>query len=180
MSRALSLASRIAANRQPFALWFAPRVIDLPLPMQRYDDPFLPYAKAVIKATRERVALYVLDVPAYLALGGAGAVALERTIDFLSDEVACVLHGPFGDARFTALLDKLAFGGDGITLMAGEQYALMTEDRLIAAHWSIQAAGIVSAVRDVPFTLRVLGDEFVYQYRHHDFSEAMQRGIDAL
>ena len=69
-----------------------PRLTKMPLPIQRYDDPFLPFGKAIIDATRDLVCAYVFDLAAYLALGAAGAVALERTIAYVGDDDVTVLH----------------------------------------------------------------------------------------
>ncbi len=178
-----TLYQRIVQQQKPLnlALHFCPRVVDLPLPMQRYDDPFLPYGKAVINASREFVSLYVFDVLSYLAIGAAGAVALERTIDFLNDEIPCVLHGPFGDRAYAKLLDKLAFGGDTITVSTGDDTVeLLDEKGQQQGEWQLTRAEM-RLVDDAQLcTLRVLGDEFVYRHRQFDFQEALHAAFSAL
>lgn len=178
-----TLYQRILQQQKPLnlALHFCPRVVDLPLPMQRYDDPFLPYGKAVINASRAFVSLYVFDVLSYLAIGAAGAVALERTIDFLNDEIPCVLHGPFGDRACVKLLDKLAFGGDAITVSTGDDAVeLLDEKAQRQGEWVLSRSAIQLVDSAQSCTLRVLGDEFVYQHRQFDFQEALHAAFSAL
>jgi hypothetical protein len=177
-----SLYERMMAQQKPrgLALYFCPRVVDLPLPMQRFDDPFLPYGKAIINASREHVSLYVLDVPSYLAIGAAGAVALERTIDFLNDEIPCVLHGPFGGAAFVKLLDKLAFGADALTI-SRDQGVIELIDAKAQRQGAWMQSGDIQIGHDAQnVILRVLGDEFVYAHRQFDFQEALAAAFAAL
>ena len=100
-------------------LRLAPRLQKLPLPMQRYDDPFLPYGKAIIEATRDLVCAYVFDLAAYLALGAAGAVALERSIAFVGQDAITILHGPFASADYVELTYETAFNVSAVTLVKG-------------------------------------------------------------
>lgn len=108
----------VQAHTSRAALWISPRTFPLPLPMQRYDDPFLPLGKAVISATRGLACAYVFDFMAYLSIGAAGAVALERTIAYAGagGEVVTILHGVFADGRYASLTDESAFGVDAITV----------------------------------------------------------------
>src|SRR5262249_31784814 len=70
-------------NQSTLAIGLAPALNKLPYEIQRYDDPFLPYTKAVIDTTADLVCGYVLHLGAYLALGAAGAVALERSLAYI-------------------------------------------------------------------------------------------------
>jgi len=106
-------------KRSSLALWLAPRLQKLPLPMQRYDDPFLPYGKAIIEATHDLVCAYVFDLAAYLALGAAGAVALERSIAFVGEDAVTILHGPFASTDYVELTYETAFNVDAVTLVKG-------------------------------------------------------------
>lgn len=108
------------------ALWLAPRLSQLPLPIQRYDDPFLPFGKAVINATSELVAAYVFDLAAYLALGAAGAVALERTIAYVAGRAVTILHGPFVGDQYLPISDETAFNVDAVTLASPADFAAYT------------------------------------------------------
>lgn len=105
-----------ASRESNLALFMNPRLENLPLPISRFDDPLLPYGKEIIKATQEYVAAYVFDLASYLALGAAGAVALERTIRFASRDNITFLHAPFASDEFSAMADATAFGVDAITV----------------------------------------------------------------
>ena len=100
-----------ATNR---ALLMSPRLTKMPLPMQRHDDPFLPFGKAIIAATQDLVCAYVFDLAAYLAIGAAGAVALERTIAFVGENNLTILHAWFAGSGYTSAAE--AFGVDAVTL----------------------------------------------------------------
>lgn len=88
----------------------------LPLPIQRFDDPFFPFGKEIIRATRDLVCGYMFDLSAYLAMGGAGGVALERTIRYVGRENVTILHGPFGNTNYGAMADITGFGVDAVTV----------------------------------------------------------------
>lgn len=125
----------VQAKHQRDGLLIAPRINRMPLPIQRFDDPFLPFSKAIIDATRDLVSLYMLDVMAYLALGGAGGVALERTIDYINDEVPVILDTMLGLPNGAGLLDRLSFGGDGYTVQQGEQITVHDAQNQQIAAW---------------------------------------------
>jgi hypothetical protein len=93
-----------------------PRIDALPLPIQRFDDPFLPFGKAVIDATRTDAVAYWLDLASYLTLGAAGARALERTIGYIGKQTPKIIHGPFVGAHYSTVVDAIAFDGDALTL----------------------------------------------------------------
>lgn len=108
------LQSAQSRAQSQWALRLAPQIKRLPLPIQRYDDPFLPFGKALIEATQDRVCAYLFDLAAYLSLGGAGAVALERTIAYVDRQIPTILHGPFTGPHFAPT--SAAFHVDAITL----------------------------------------------------------------
>lgn len=112
-------------------LLIAPRVERMPLPIQRYDDPFLPFGKAVINATRDLVCAYMFDLAAYLVPGAAGAVALERTVDYVGEEAITILHGAFTLPTFASLMEETGFGVEAVTLASQEHLDIYTqrEDR---------------------------------------------------
>lgn len=99
-------------------LWLSPRLLALPLPILRYDDPFLPFGKAIISATRDLACAYVFDLAAYMALGAPGVVALERTIHYANagGDVLTVLHGPLASAGYLTACGETAFAVDGVTV----------------------------------------------------------------
>jgi hypothetical protein len=109
------LHTLLTSEQQLSGIMLAPVVSSLPLAIQRYDDPFLPFGKAVIQGTRDLVQIYVFDLAAYLALGGAGAVALERTIRYVDEQIITIIHGPFSRQAFAGLTDIISFGADAVT-----------------------------------------------------------------
>jgi hypothetical protein len=125
-----SFAERLERIQQEcqnnLALLVAPRLTKLPLVIQSFDDPFLPYAKAIINATRGQVCAYVFDLAAYLSIGAAGAVALERTIAYAKGETLTILHGPFAGADYVSLMDERSFNADGVTLVHREDVPAYT------------------------------------------------------
>lgn len=83
--------------------------------MQRYDEPFLPFGKDLIAATRDLVAGYVFDLEAYLVPGAAGIIALERTISYVPSDLVTVLHGTFVTPAIISM-PYLPMNVDSITL----------------------------------------------------------------
>jgi hypothetical protein len=107
------------------AIGLAPSLKNLPYSIQSYDDPFLPLGKAIIDATHELVCAYVFDLAAYLALGAAGAVALERTIAYVPGRIVKILHGPFATGDYAQAAFEEAFNVDAVTLIPTLDRALI-------------------------------------------------------
>jgi orotidine-5'-phosphate decarboxylase len=105
-----------ARTGSDLGLLIAPQLLKLPLPIQRFDDPFLPFGKAIIDATHDLVCAYVFDLACYLALGAAGAVALERTIGYAGKNTVTVLHAPFASTAYAAAAGNVAFNVDAVTV----------------------------------------------------------------
>jgi hypothetical protein len=101
-------------------LLLAPHLSMMPLPIQGYDDPFFPFGRAIVDATRDLVCMYMFDLASYLLLGAAGAIALERTIAYASRDVLTILHGPFVGQGYAGVMDESAFAVDGVTLADGQ------------------------------------------------------------
>lgn len=195
---------KITARRQhspDVLLRLNPRLADLPLPIQRYDDPFLPFGKAIINATRQHVCGYMLDMAAYLALGAAGMVALERTIGVIGLDIPKILHGPFAGQDFSPAFERTAFDIDAVTLVdAGD-----------LAHYLTNAPGAAFVVEDdmsmvaperggllLPnadkqisnrlvfrdrnadvITLRITGDDVLYAGRGDNFVESTVKALES-
>jgi len=149
-------------------LWLAPAVARLPLAYLRYDDPALPYSRALINVTAGAVCGWVFDLAAYLAFGAAGAVALERSAALAAGRGLTILHGPFSTPDYAAMLDGgLAF--DAVTLAAASLRPAYTQARQRGAFVLSgggeapagdvfePAAGLfrVDAGEDVPLALRL-------------------------
>jgi hypothetical protein len=97
------------------ALFLNPRLENLPLSIARFDDPFLPYGKEIIRASQDLVVAYVFDLASYFSLGAAGIVALERSIRFAGDSVT-ILHAPFATGDYSAMADITGLGVDALTV----------------------------------------------------------------
>ena len=198
-----SFADRLAAAQQTTgsrALLMNPRLSLLPLPMQRYDDPFLPFGKAVIDATRDAVCAYLFDLAAYLALGAAGAVALERTIAYAraGDGTVCILHGPFASGAYAEAAGKSAFDVDAVTVadlqyldaytaeqgrgafvvQRGEQPVIIPLPGDAGVYW--QDAGLFTMLTSTGrmVQMQVAGEKVLYAGRGDDFAERIRTALD--
>lgn len=73
----------------------------MPLPAARWDEPVLPFNKAIIEATADLVCAYKPNLGFYLQWGAAGVIALERTIAFIPDHIPVILDCKTGDISHT-------------------------------------------------------------------------------
>lgn len=179
-----------------------PSVMRLPLPIRRYDDPFLPFGRAVIKATSAVVCGYVFDFAAYLSIGAAGAVALERTLNALPDNRLAILDGRFAGSAYADVADEIAFVSDGLTLASADHLAdyLRRADRCPLVYGEPTLADslppsagvfcppqvIINRIDGAAYRLRIAGDDVLYCASGDDFADhiraalvAMNRGEDA-
>lgn len=175
------------AELSDIVLWLAPQLQQMPLPMQRFDEPFLPFSKAIISATRDHVWGYAFDLAAYFALGAAGIVALERAIAFAraGHDVFCALHGPFASGAFAAAVSDSALAVDAVTISTEEAAAAFFKVGVMplmvgamvgtaGGRWSAEndAVELVNGVR-----LRVLGHAVLYAGRGDSFAEDCRDAI---
>lgn len=199
----LHFAEKLSSAQQrtgsTLALLLAPRLDRLPLTIQQFDDPFLPFAKAIIDATRDLVCAYVFDFAAYLAPGASGAVALERTIRYAGGETVTILHGPFAGASYHVLLDETSFGVDALTLTDGldlDSY-LQRPDRsafIVRSGYerSVDAPGTggffwmedglfkLMGVDGEPLEIRLIGEEALYAGMGEDFAQQTRAALEKL
>lgn len=91
----------------------------VPLPLARTDDPLLPFAQALIDATRDVVCGYVLDPAYFLADGAASVIALERIAAYVPADRVIVFDARFGhvgaSAPAYARATREAFRADAVT-----------------------------------------------------------------
>lgn len=106
----------IQTNRTHTLVRISPYLMRMPAPVKAYDDPFLPFAKLIINATRDVVCGYIFNFPAYLAVGAAGIVALERTIAYVDSHLITVIDGQFAGADYVHLTDEGTFNADALVL----------------------------------------------------------------
>lgn len=184
------------AARSNIVLVLAPHPARLPLPIQRYDEPFLPFGKAIIRATHDLVCGYMFDLAAYLAVGAVGAVALERTIAYVGRELLTILHGPFAGAGFAQLLDESAFGVDAVTLAQrhdlpaymgrADRSAFVVErgnqeEIAVPMHFGVYWQDERLLVAQTPnrvLSLRVIGEDALYGERGEDFASRIRAGLE--
>lgn len=167
------------------ALLIVPRIDKLPPHIARYDEPFLPFGKEIIRATRDLVAAYVFDLPSYMALGAVGMVALERTIDYATDSAVTILHGAFALDSFAIVSDENAFGVDAVTLapgMARDPFVRRADrgafviDAWAGDRYELDTGRMVCG----DLTLQVTDEAFLYMHRLPDFAEVLAANVEVL
>ncbi len=67
----------------------------------RYDEPVLPFNKAIIDATADLVCAYKPNLGFYFQWGAAGIIALERTIAYIPNHIPVILDCKTGDIGHT-------------------------------------------------------------------------------
>jgi hypothetical protein len=170
----------------------APRIEKMPYGIMRYDEPFLPFGKAIIDASKALVSAYVFDLAAYMALGAVGMVALERTIDYAGQDVITILHGAFGSPDFALVSDENAYGMDAVTIVQGVMPTRFMErqDRMAfildsgtptdstdgVGRWWINH----DLMRLNEHSLHVTTEAFLYKHRHEQFRQALREELEAL
>jgi hypothetical protein len=184
----------ITKQQSDLILYFAPKLTMLPLPIQRFDDPFFHFGKAIIQTTRDIVSGYMFDLASYLAMGGTGVVALERTIDYIGTEIPTILHGAFDSVDYLGSTDELALGMDALTIqhlediplfhskMAFSGIARTEQDIQIVegGFWNTQDQVMVIVNHDVSIKLRVVGNEVVYANRLDNFADVIRTTLEGL
>ena len=181
-------------------LLMRPRLQQLPLPMQKYDDPFLPFGKAVIAETRGLVCAYVFDVAAYLALGAAGAVALERTIAYAraTHDTLTILHGPFASPDYVEAAGEGGFAVDALTVVdeallepytsagfgafvvrSGEAPVIIPLPGDAGSYWPDAELFTLLSPADHSLQIRLAGERALYAGRGDDFAERARQALEA-
>jgi len=69
--------------------------------IHKWDEPLLPFNRAIIDATADLVCAYKPNLGFYLQWGAAGVIALERTIAYIPDEIVIILDAKIGDIGHT-------------------------------------------------------------------------------
>jgi hypothetical protein len=113
------LEACVQQNHSQLGLRLDILALKMPLPFARTDDPMLPFAQALIDATHDLVAAYVIDPAYYFSEGAPGMIALERITRYVPDDVPIVLdtrYGPLGDSAAHAARGAFeAFRADAMT-----------------------------------------------------------------
>jgi hypothetical protein len=178
-------------NETDVALLLRPLMSEMPAPMHYRDDPFFPFSKAIVSATRDIVCGYVFDFAAYMAHGAAGAVALERSLAFTGADVVKILHGAFVGGRYIEMVYENAFGADAATIASQRDYEAFTAQ---ASHGAfiIKEENVHDV--DLPiywierdmFTLpngtkiRLAGESVLYASYQDDYAEQCRAALEAM
>ncbi|PJF35898.1 MAG: hypothetical protein CUN49_08235 [Candidatus Thermofonsia Clade 1 bacterium] len=109
-----------ARSGSTLAIGLAPALDKLPAAVAKIDDPFLPLGKLIINTTADLTCAYVFHLSAYLAIGAAGIIALERTLAYVPSGILKVLHAPFASAEYVRAAFEEALGADAVTLSSPE------------------------------------------------------------
>jgi orotidine-5'-phosphate decarboxylase len=89
-------------NNSWLCIGLDPQPDKLPLEaVSRWDEPLLPFNKAIIGATADLVCAYKPNLGFYLQWGAAGIIALERTIAYIPDHIPIILDCKTGDIGHT-------------------------------------------------------------------------------
>lgn len=76
------------------------------LPIQathQWDEPVLPFNKAIIDATADIACAFKPNLGFYLQWGAAGMIALERTIQYIPDDIPVIIDCKAGDIGHTQI-----------------------------------------------------------------------------
>lgn len=111
-----TVSNKLENYQSAQAIWIRPSLNRLPLPIQRFDEPFFPLSRSIIQATRDYVSVYIFDLAHFLATGAAGMVALERSIAYAKEDALTILHGPFVGSDYAVLADDISLALDGLTV----------------------------------------------------------------
>ena len=88
-------------NRSWLCLGLDPQPELLPVDALKWDEPLLPFNRAIIDATADLVCAYKPNLGFYLQWGAAGVIALERTIAYIPDHIPVILDAKIGDIGHT-------------------------------------------------------------------------------
>lgn len=186
---------KITNSNSNIILKLNPKFENLPLPITWFDDPFFPFGKQVISATQDIVAGYLFDFASYLAMGGAGVVALERTLGFVPRDKVKILHAPFTGQGFSAMADANEFNLDAITVtnhtdleyycnnVPYTAFLATTQNETVPNRGGIYQAinnTIEYKSADTVHQLLVTTDDVLYSSKLDNFTDKIREGIQAL
>jgi hypothetical protein len=182
----------IESRQSKIILLLSPVLEQMPLPVQRYDEPLLPFGKAIIDATRDVICGYAFDMEAYLVPGAAGMIALERTINYVPDEMITILHGTFFTSSALSIMSTTGFNVDAVTIgnpALTEQQSVDMRSRLLLAagtsesdysRFSIRQGNItIPTIARVPIELQLVDYRALNVSRGLDFAESARDALIA-
>lgn len=180
------LQARLSVSPTAPILLMKPIKTEMPKLIYWYDDPFFPFSKAIISATRDIVSAYLFDFAAYMALGAAGAVALERSIAYVGQDIPKILHGSFSSADYIPMIYENALGADAATIsgnIAGYSatpdtpFLVVQQGKLHPTPYPTYWLDEACITLESKMTLRVAGMSVLYTSYGDDFAQACR---DAL
>lgn len=182
---------KVSLSQSKVILKLNPKFEMLPLPVIRFDDPFLPFGKQVIDATHDLVAGYLFDFASYLAMGGAGVIALERTIAYVPEPKVRILHGAFTGKGFSPMADVTGFNLSAITVTTLEDIDYYTRNIPYMAflatskkHPVLDRGGIyrtdINKLQYNHIELTITTDDILYSSKQDNFAEKIREGIRTL
>lgn len=84
-------------NNSWLCIGLDPQPTRLPLEAMRWDEPVLPFNKAIIDATADLVCAYKPNMGFYMQWGASGIIALERTIAYIPNHIPIILDCKISD-----------------------------------------------------------------------------------
>jgi orotidine-5'-phosphate decarboxylase len=101
----MSYLEKLKAIQDKNSSWLCigldPSMERLRVDFRKWDEPILPYNKAIIDATADLVCAYKPNLGFYLQWGAAGIIALERTIAYIPNHIPIVIDCKTGDIGHT-------------------------------------------------------------------------------
>jgi orotidine-5'-phosphate decarboxylase len=88
-------------NNSWLCIGLDPTLERLRVDFRKWDEPILPYNRAIIDATADLVCAYKPNLGFYLQWGAAGVIALERTIAYIPRHIPVILDCKTGDIGHT-------------------------------------------------------------------------------
>jgi orotidine-5'-phosphate decarboxylase len=88
-------------NNSWLCIGLDPSLERLRVDFRKWDEPILPYNRAIIDATADLVCAYKPNLGFYLQWGAAGIIALERTIAYIPRHIPVVVDCKTGDIGHT-------------------------------------------------------------------------------
>jgi orotidine-5'-phosphate decarboxylase len=107
-------------NNSWLCIGLDPQPNRMPAPALKWDEPVLPFNRAIIEATADLVCAYKPNLGFYLQWGAAGIIALERTVASIPNHLPIIIDCKTGDIGHTqaawaaGLLDL--WGADAVTV----------------------------------------------------------------
>jgi hypothetical protein len=183
--------SIVESRTSKIVLLLSPVIEQMPLPIQRYDEPLLPFGKAMIDATRDVVCGYAFDLEAYLVPGAAGIIALERTINYVPDHVITILHGTFFTPSATSIMSKTGLNVDAVTVgrvdLIGQQSAelqsrllLVGEQAAEYGRFSVEQWSVTVLDEGEAIQLQLVSYQDLDSSQGLDFAESAREALLAL